>query len=247
MSLTSKQVEIIRALSMLHPQNVTCGKVRIGGPNDGGYVMANDLRGNAICYSIGVGPQVIWDEEMAARGMDVFQYDHTVDAAPARHPRFHFRKIGLGKDDPNLMSLEQMLQENGHAELGQMILKVDIEAAEWDVFDGMSSATLARFDQIIIEFHCLEYLADKGFCNRAERIFQNIARTHVPIHVHGNNFGGTAIVENIPLPNVAEVTFALNSRFEFIESIDVFPTELDEPCNPEAPDLYLGTFKYRGD
>lgn len=241
------QLEILRTLSILHPSDVTCGKVRTGGPNDGGYVMANDFEGSTVCYSIGVGPQVIWDCEMADRGMEIFQYDHTVDATPATNSNFRFQKIGIGPDlsDPQLITLRKMLEDNDHLDKPNMLLKVDIEGAEWDVFDGMSSKILSQFDQIIIEYHGLQFLDRESFRSRAERVFRTIAHSHQCIHVHGNNYATFANVENISVPMVIEVTYARRGRFEFVESTDVFPTHLDDACKPDAPDLFLGTFKYK--
>jgi hypothetical protein len=137
-----------------------------------------------------------------------------------------------------------MLEQNGHSKKDQMLLKIDVEGAEWDVFDGMSSNTLAKFDQIIVEYHGLEFLDRESFRSRAERVFRGIYHTHTCIHIHGNNYGGFAIVNNIPIPNVIEVTYALKSKFNFIESDDIFPTYLDDPCKQEEPDLFLGNFKY---
>lgn len=246
MPLSSDQLQILATLAVLHPFGVNCGKVRIGGPNDGGYVMANDLAGVVACYSIGVGPQVIWDVDMAARGLDVYQYDHTVECAPAEHPRCHFRKLGIGPDlsTPDLVTLEKMLEDNSHSDASGLILKMDVEGAEWDVLDGMSSNTLSRFDQIVIEYHALEFLDRDSFRSRAERAFRTVGHTHRPIHIHGNNYAGFRIVRNIPIPDVIEVTYARKGRFEFVESDDVFPTHLDEPCDWQAPDLFLGSFKY---
>jgi hypothetical protein len=247
MPSSAQQLEILRTLSILRPMDVTCGKVRTGGPFDGGYVMANDFEGTKICYSIGVGPQVIWDEEMAGRGMEIFQYDHTVEGTPVTHPNFHFRKIGIAAnlDDPELITLEKMLDQNGHKKKENMLLKIDVEGAEWEVFDGMSSKLLSKFDQIVVEYHGLEYLERDSFRARAERVFRAIGHTHQCIHIHGNNYGGFAMVHNIPVANVIEVTYVLKSRFQFIESTDIFPTHLDDPCKPDAPDLYLGDFKYQ--
>ena len=247
MPSSAEQLQILRTLSVLHPMNVTCGKVRTGGSNDGGYVMANDFKGNAIGYSIGVGPQVLWDHEMASRGMKIHQYDHTVEAAPSSHPSFHFNKIGIAPnlDDPQLVTLDRMLEDNGHADEQHMLLKIDVEGAEWDVLDGMSSNLLGKFDQIVVEYHALEYLDRDSFRHRAERVFRNIDHTHACIHVHGNNYGSFGIVRNIPIPNVLEVSYVLRDRFSLIESTDIFPTHLDDPCKSDEPDLFLGDFKYR--
>lgn len=247
MATSAEQLQILRTLSILCPVNVTCGKVRIGGPNDGGYVMANDFKGNTLCYSIGVGPQVFWDQEMAKRNMEIYQYDHTVELAPSDHPKFHFHKIGIAADlsDPEMITLERMLEDNGHSDESSMLLKIDIEGFEWDVFDRMSSNILSKFDQIVVEFHGLEFLDRDSFRSRAERVFRNLSHSHACIHIHGNNYGGYGMVRNIPVPNVIEVTYALRSRFAFIESTDIFPTHLDDPCKPDEPDLFLGDFKYK--
>lgn len=247
MPTSPEQLEILRTLSTLWPRNVTCGKVRTGGPNDGGYVMANDFDGISICYSIGVGPQVIWDHEMADRGMEIHQYDHTVESAPSNHPSFHFNKVGIAAhlDDPELITLEKMLENNGHGAKENMLLKIDVEGAEWEVFDGMRSSTLSKFNQIVVEYHGFEFLGQESFRSRAERVFRNIAHSHCCIHIHGNNYAGFSVVAGIPVPNVIEVTYALKEKFKFMESTDVFPTHLDDPCRPGIPDMFLGDFKYK--
>lgn len=247
MPTSAEQMQILRTLSVLSPLDVTCGKVRTGGPNDGGYVMANSFKGVGVCYSIGVGPQVIWDHEMADRGMEIYQYDHTVESAPSSHPMFHFNKVGIAGDlhDPELITLEKMLEDNGHGAEENMLLKIDVEGAEWAVFDGMQSDTLSRFDQIVVEYHGLEYLGRDSFRARAEQVFRNIAHSHQCIHIHGNNYAGFSVIEGIPVPNVIEVSYALKRKFQFMESSDIFPTHLDDPCKPGEPDLFLGDFKYK--
>lgn len=240
-------MEILRTLSLLHPYGVACGKVRTGGPHDGGYVMANDFRGNRIGYSIGVGPQVDWDVEMAGRGMHIYQYDHTVESVPAEHPNFHYFKLGIGPDlsDPELVTLERMLENNDHLSEENMLLKVDVEGAEWDVFDSMSSNLLQKFDQIVVEYHGLEFLDRESFRSRANRVFKTINHTHRVIHIHGNNYASFSMIHNIPVPEVLEISYARKGRFDFFESEDIFPTHLDEPCRSDVPDLYLGEFKYK--
>jgi hypothetical protein len=209
--------------------------------------MANDFEGNRICYSIGVGPQVIWDTEMAERGMEIYQYDHTVESTPDNHPNFHFNRIGISHklDDPQLITLESMLEMNDHLNKDNMLLKIDVEGAEWDVFENISSKTLMKFDQIVVEFHGLNFFDRDSFRVRADKVFRNIAHSHSCIHIHGNNYGSISVVKNIPLPEVIEITYARHDRFEFIESHDIFPTRLDDPCNSNFPDLFLGNFKYR--
>src|SRR5690606_12851380 len=152
-----------------------------------------------------------------------FQYDHTVDGIPAEaNPRFHFNKVGIGtRNEGELLTLERMLEDNGHCDERNMILKADIEGCEWDVFDQMSANTLARFDQIVLEYHGLECLERDAFRQRAERVFRTIAQTHVPIHVHGNNYVGFAPIFGISVPYVIEISYVRHGRFDFTPPRDL--------------------------
>lgn len=238
--------KVRRALSLLHPYDVGCGKARVGGRNDGGYVMAHGFQNCPVAYSIGVGPQVEWDLEMAGHGAIVHQYDHTVEGSPSSHPNFRFNKIGIGPDLTNeaLITLEEMLKRNGDSERKGMILQLDVEGAEWEVLAAVESELLAAFDQINIEFHTMSKLSDPTFRGRAEAIWAKLLRTHRPIHIHGNNGAGFHLVKGVPLPDVIEVSYCHRERFDFAPCTSVFPTDLDDPNGPDKPDYFLGTFRF---
>lgn len=240
------QSDILRTLAHLQVQDVTCGKTRIGGPGDGGYVMAADFGRSQIAYSIGVGPQIAWDVAMAARGFRIFQYDHTVAALPQQHAAFHFTALGIGPDlsDPALLTLDEMLRRNNHQDSFGLILKIDVEGHEWHCLDALEDGVLAQFDQIVIEYHGLEYLADPPWRERAERVFARLGQLHLPIHVHGNNYAGYHVVAGVPVPGVIEVTYARRGRFAFSPSAACFPTPLDSPCDLARPDWVLGAFRF---
>ena len=105
----------------------------IGSQTGGGYVMIDDLPGG-IAYSFGIGGDVSWDKDMAGRGYDVFMYDHTIDRLPENNPRFHWSKLGISDGmthDGRLKSLEELIASNGHEGKHNMILKMDVEGAEW--------------------------------------------------------------------------------------------------------------------
>jgi hypothetical protein len=241
------QSEILETMSFLEVKAVDCGKARVGGDNDGGYVMANDFERNEVAYSIGVGPQVIWDVDMARRGMTIHQYDHTVPGLPEEHPNFRYERLGIGTDmsDPELIPLDEMVRRNGHSQSKNMLLKIDVEGAEWDVFDRMDHDILEKFDQIVIEFHGLEYLSDRPFHARATRVFRKLNFHHVPVHVHANNYGDVRLIEGISIPTVIEISYARRGRFTFHTSEEIFPTSLDQPCRPDQPDIFLGRFRFR--
>ena len=63
------QRRILRLAAVLEPRRaIGFEKIRIGGPNDGGYVMIDHFSDVAAAYSLGVGPDVSWDVDIAEIG-----------------------------------------------------------------------------------------------------------------------------------------------------------------------------------
>ena len=242
------QEKVLEALSLLSPvKAVGFRKRRVGGSGDGGYVMLDDLSDVKICYSLGVGPDVSWDVDMAGRGAEVFQYDHTVSMTPSEHPKCRHFRIGITHDDllaPNLKRIDTLLKENGHQDRHDMIMKIDIEGHEWDSLSVLSSGVLGQFKQILCEFHGMRLLELEDFRNRAVLLFNKIRSTHQCIHVHGNNFGGMSIVAGTPIADVLELTYVRRLEYIFEPCNEVFPTLLDGPNNINLPDLFLGSFRF---
>ncbi len=242
------QAEMRATLALISPVAVlNKAKRRVGGANDGGYVMLDDLDGIRVCYSLGVGPDVTWDMEMAERGALVLQYDHTVENAPATHPNFRHFKIGITHDDslaPDMKRLDTVLRENGHADRDDMLLKIDIEGHEWDSLQVLDTSTFANFRQIVAEFHGMRLLEIESFRQRAHRVFSTIRQTHEVIHVHGNNFAGIHIVKGIPIADCIELTFVNRKYHSFVMSYECFPGNLDLPNDANRLDLFMGSFNF---
>jgi hypothetical protein len=240
--------DLIRLLRGLEPMRAEgARKIRIGRKSDGGYVMLDDFAGAEAAYSIGICDEASWDLEIADRGLPVFQYDHTIDAPPEAHPLLTWRKLGLGPaDNPRsgLVTLRRMLAENGHARAQNLILKIDIEDAEWDVFAEVDRRVLRRFRQIVCEFHRWTDFPDPARAERMRRAFRALTRDHCVVHVHANNHGGYRIVAGVPLPDTLELSFARRSDWTFARGDEVFPTPLDAPNNPDFADYALGGFRF---
>ena len=241
-------VKIRKILSLLTPMQVKAQrKIRIGGKTDGGYVMLDDFPKGTIGYSLGIGNDVSWDCDMADRGVEIFQFDHTVNGPPVEHPRFHFSRIGIGPSDnenPQFCRLDTLVRDNNH-EAVNLILKMDIEDAEWGVIDSIDTSTIAKFNQIVVEFHGLARLDQPAWQEQIQRSLNKLRCTHLPFHVHGNNWGNYSIVNGIPVPDVLEVSYANRSHYTFAQNHAVFPTPLDYPCKTDVPDFYLGTVNVR--
>jgi hypothetical protein len=234
-------------LRLLEPHRTdNVKKRRFGGEADGGYVMLDDLGGARAAISLGIGQEVSWDLDMADRGLRVIQFDHTVEGAPRRHPNFVFNRARVvGRHErPGDVTLAEILARRDLVDEKAIIAKIDIEGSEWDVLAQTDSALFARLGQIVIEFHGLRKFGEGAWRATALDALKRLAATHVCVHVHGNNWGPFTVIGGIPFPEGFEATFARRGDHAFTPSGEVFPTELDRPCNPKLPDLYLGAWNH---
>ncbi len=232
-----------RVLSLMRPMDVRgTSLVRKGRANDGGYIMSNSGLENAIAYSLGINNDVSWDLAMATLGCNVFQYDHTISALPELHPLFHWFRIGIAaspSSDGMLQPLDLLIEKNGHSDRNDLILKMDIEGAEWDAIEAMSMDTLRQFSQIVIELHNVVNKAS-DLLPKAERVLRKLYSTHQPVHIHANNWGSLGFIDGTLIPDTIELTYVRRTDHQFEKCYKIFPTELDMPCRPEVPDYYLG-------
>lgn len=217
--------------------------VRIGRQNDGGYVMVDDFKNRRIAYSIGIADDVSWDSDMAKRGFDVYMYDHTIEGLPESNDKFHYFKTGLGSSanssDPSIKTLDAMLRDNGHENEYGMVLKVDIEGTEYDVFSEIDENILNRFSQIVIEFHGL---VQNEHERKMKSALEKLNQTHQLVHLHPNNYGSYILSGHKVLPELIEATYLLKSEYKFKHKKMCFPTELDMINCIYLPDITLGTW-----
>jgi len=208
--------------------------------------MLDDWQGLAGAISLSVGSDDAWDRAMQARGLAVAQYDHTITAPPRRAPGLHWQPLGIGTADVNtLRTLRSLIALAGLPEKGDLVLKMDVEAAEWAALaPGPEAAPLERFRQIVVELHWFERVADPDWFATAGAALRHLAERHAVVHVHANNRGGMALIGGIPFPRVLEVTWARRDAYALEPETGFFPTPLDAPCDPSRPDLFLGPFRF---
>ena len=216
--------------------------VRVGRPNDGGYIMVDDFADTKVIYSCGICDDVSWDLDMVARcGADVFMYDHTIDALPEKHPKFHYFKTGItGVYDPShpeLDSLPRLIEKNGHTDDWNIVLKMDIEGSEYPVFGEIDYDTMKRFSQIVLEIH---FLNARHLENQICYVLDKLNATHQVVYLHGNNYSPAISYGGRVLPDVLEATYIRKDRCQFKESTRYFPTKMDTPNNPAGLDINLG-------
>lgn len=213
--------------------------VRVGNEHDGGYIMLDDFRPNGIAYSFGISGDVTWDDAIANKGIEVYMYDHTIEALPKQRNEFHFFKQGIASDSitDDLNTLENFIIRNEHCEKKHMILKMDVEGAEWGFLNMVSEKTLKKFDQIVFEIHCL---LDNKIENEILADLKKINKTHAVVHVHANNYAIWFNLGQSEVTDALEVTWVNRDTYN-LSPLDVnLPLAIDAPCNPDLPDVKLG-------
>lgn len=206
--------------------------------------MVDAFDGVQAAYSFGINDDVSWDTEIALRGIDIFQYDHTIDQLPVSNARFHWERIGIASEShTDMLSIPDIIAKHGHANLDNIVLKCDIETAEWEVLACLPNQILRKFSQIVIEIHDL-YRVGNPHDSTVREALNNLTSYHNVVHVHGNNYGGISLVGGFAIPNVIELTLLRKDMGLFKPSEITFPTPLDMPCNRENSDFYLGNFNF---
>jgi hypothetical protein len=220
-------------------------KIRLGRPNDGGYVMLEDFEGIAAAFSFGVADDASWDLDIACRNILTYQLDHTIASAPATHPNLKFirRKI-VSEPSEDGETIAGLLSKYGSDAGALHLMKMDIEGDEWSIFARAEPEHLRRFAQIVCEFHNFSQAADRSWYSRAQRVMEKLSNDFEVVHVHGNNCTPLITVANVSFPETLEVTFANRACYQFNDCDDLFPTPLDQPNSPQGADLFLGRFKF---
>src|SRR5215472_3791051 len=193
--------EIRKIFQLLRPQATNgFNKSRFGCVNDGGYILLDDFRGIDTAFSFGIAHNSSWDVDIADRGVIVYQFDHTVEAPITDNPRLIFSRkrisaaaveipegyesIVLGDTEPNSATISSLIKRNDKQETRpNILLKMDIENAEWDILDTTSTDLLGRFTQIVAEFHYFQGLAELHWRQLYARVLRKLTAHYAVIHV----------------------------------------------------------------
>lgn len=241
----SQLAEIIDTISLLTPWEATSHRKRRFGnkESDGGYVLLDDLLQDQVVISCGIGGDVSFDLELAELGLHVWQFDHSVQGPPVHHDNFHFHPHGIAaynSTEENMRSLGSILEKTGEK---SVILKMDIEDAEWDALDGLTINELDKIDMIAIEFHYLDRIGSMEGRKKIDGILRLLSRRHFIYHVHANNGMGAASIGHLQVPRLLEVSYVRSKLVARSQNKTVYPSRLDPP-NVSGPELPLWSFPF---
>jgi hypothetical protein len=184
-----------------------CDFKRFGEANDGGYVMcANLLTSVESAYSYGISGYDGWGCDVSRElGIPVHEYDCfdlTRPVCAGGRPVFHEECIGPERattDGRVFDNLESQIKKN--ADGGKrLVVKMDVEGAEWDSLLETPDAVLQRIDQLTIELHGI---AD---AERFTAVVDKLKRVFYVANLHFNNFSCRGDIAPFPA-DVYEVLF----------------------------------------
>src|SRR5262245_28622479 len=218
-----------------------CTLKRYGGPADGGYLMCENLiQGVESAYSYGIETEDNWGCQLSREfDVGIHQYDcFTPDRPVCDGGRYTFHDECVGGKaetvDGNLFdTVPGQIKKNGD-EGKRLIVKMDIEGAEWDSLLATPDDVLLRFDQIPMELHGID---DPKFLQLVRRLKQHFYL----VNLHFNNYA--CLPAAAPFPAVAYQVLWVNKRLGQIDPTAPVPAPMspaNAPDNPKGPDCQLG-------
>src|SRR5258705_11574719 len=213
-----------------------CELMRFGEPHDGGYPLcANLLDAVKAGYSYGISGYDGWGCDVSRRvHVTVHQYDCfdlRAPSCPGGSTVFHGECVGTTKateDGRPFDTLSNQFSNNGDAERA-VVMKIDVEGAEWDSFLFAPDSLFARIDQLDVAFHHVE---DPKFVAAMQRL----KRFFYVAHVHYNNFSCDPALG--PFPSWAFEVLLVNKGIAMTDGSPAPASDgvVDEANNPASPD-----------
>ena len=193
-----------RLISLLTPFNTFSTKVRLGPPEDGGYVCTVDMLDKCSCImTYGVGNDIRYEEDFVAKyDKPAFLFDHTTGATAWEKPNMKFiaEGLGLGENCKEWYTHKEELNISK-----DILLKIDIEGEEFAYFNTTDHSKLK--DNVVglfLEIHWLDNISNQ---EKAIQLIEKLNENFLLCHIHGNSWGDLFEYNGFEIPKVLELTF----------------------------------------
>ena len=239
--------ELRQFLKTVIPKKLAIDSIRIGGNNDGGYVVPNDLGGINYCFSPGVGNLINFENDLSKKGIKSFLADFSV-SENYNNKLIDFEKKFVGPiSNENYICLKDWISSKiDYEKNDDLILQLDVEGDEYDIINSLDIKTLKKFRIILIEFHQLHYLFDSFSFKKIKKVFDILNKFFYCTHIHPNNNPEFIVTEkDIKIPPVLEFSYLRKDRSDVINQKLEFPTIMDQPNNPTRTDIDLPKCWYK--
>ena len=231
--------QLVSSLRRLRPSTTEHPLIRVGGDNDGGYLLPDDLEGISACFSPGVGYHSEFELALANRGIPSFMADYSVDGPASSNDLFTFEKKFLGYETTdNTLRLSEWVNSCAAPE-GDLLLQMDIEGAEWSVLIDSPEELLRRFRIIVLELHYIDRLALQADIELLDAMLTKLTRDFDVVHVHPNNVVRPTRYKGAQIHPLLEVTLLRKDRSVHRTWTREFPHPLDQPAVADKPEVVL--------
>jgi FkbM family methyltransferase len=227
-------------LRMIRPSRNGHELIRIGNNGDGGYLLPNDLQGINGCVSIGSNREWSFEKNLFEYASISSYILDLEEKKPVDLDKNHFYYSGLlgVKNTSQFVTLEKFLNEFNLNSVGELILKLDIESAEYEVLLDVSMDTLKKFRILIVEFHYFsKSLNPDLLLSRFIKIFTKLGTVFDIVHFHPNNCEEVFRLNKSWMPRVVEITFHRKERAKIPLVWAQLPHVLDQPNIPSKPEI----------
>lgn len=231
--------ELEQLVQSLRPVKTNFDLIRIGGANDGGYLVPNDLVGITTCFSPGVDVTATFEKDLLKRGIGSHLADASVDGAPDGLKPLSFTKKYLGGVSSDThMTLDRWVANNTKWDK-DLLLQMDIEGSEYATIIATPALTLMRFRIIVLEVHHAHAWFSPISWDIVNTFFKKLTKSHHVVHLHPNNNCPFVSVDDFMIPDTFEITLLRKDRSPVIGFADQFPHPLDTPNVLDKPDRPL--------
>jgi hypothetical protein len=230
--------EAKEAFDILRPKMSPLPLVRIGGSDDGAYLLPDDLAGISGCLSPGVNNFKPFEDELSTKyGIRSDLFDASSSEEQFSTPlikgmqTFEPKWLSIIPDN-NSITINQWLASKPPEER-DFLLQMDIEGAEYKILRSTTDEDLSRFRILVIEFHSVfaTFTRPSIFYQVMQPLLNKLNLQFVCVHVHPNNNLGTYVppVLQYQIPALLEVTFLRRDRFLNGANMAHLPVSLPHP------------------
>ncbi len=206
--------------------------VRIGGGNDGGYLIPKISANFDGLISPGVGETSKFELEFAQGEIRTILIDASV-VKPSNLPK-HFLFLPMmvsATDGLDLISINTLVREY-FQDSNNLALQMDIEGGEYEILGNLEKSDLQTFGLILVEFHFLEKMRESEGRKRVLAILELLGQEFALVHTHPNNAGGFFVDRFIKYPRVLETTWVRRGLVKATVGKSRLPHPLDEDNEP---------------
>jgi hypothetical protein len=225
-------------------------KVRLGKPNDGGYVIVNNGTMYDCFLACGISDDISFEEDFLEKhkGVPCYAFDGTLGQKfPESKQGINFvnKNIGPTNGTDPVSGIGYTNLHEYIAEYRNIFVKMDIEGHEFPWLASLSTDQLRKIKQFVVEFHYPMH-HEKHW-----KMLEKLKETHWLVHLHPHNGCGyqtyqvsneQGTVGSVVIPNLIECTYVAKEYLE--PNKDPIPSPLDQSNSPQCPEKQLTGYPY---